>query len=86
MKRTSHRQVPSLVQRGKKRIGKLKSAHDVAKYIARCIRQTEGGGDENRQYKLVTMASMLLKAIEVSYLEDRISALESVLQKKGEVI
>jgi hypothetical protein len=58
------------------RVGRLKTATDVAKFIARCIRKTEGGGDENRKYKQVMMASMLLKAIELSDLEERVSSLE----------
>lgn len=66
----------------KKRIGKLKTAKDVAKYIARCIRKTEQGGEDNRNYKLVMMASMLLKAIEISSLEDRIEKLEKTFQEK----
>lgn len=67
----------------KRRIGKLKSAQDVAKYIARCIRQTEGGGDENRNYKLVMMAGILLKALEVSSLERRIDSLEERISKRS---
>jgi hypothetical protein len=68
----------------RRRIGKLKTASDVAKYIARCIRKTEGGGDENRQYKQVMMASLLLKALEASSLEVRISKLEeSQINRRG---
>jgi hypothetical protein len=59
-----------------KRIGRLKSAQDVAKYIAKCIRRGEGGIDQNFMYKQVMMASMLLRAIEISSLEQRIEKLE----------
>lgn len=62
-----------------KRIGRLKTAQDVAKYIARLIKRTErgeGAAEENRNYKLTMMASILLKAIEVSTLEKRIEKLE----------
>ena len=58
----------------------LKSAQDVARFMARCIRSTvkgEGGkAAENRAYKLVNMSSQLLKAIEVASLEQRLSNLE----------
>ena len=62
----------------RQRIGRLKSAQDVAKYMARCIRRSEKGeGDVvNRYYKLVMMASMMLKAFEAGDLERRIEALE----------
>ena len=61
-----------------------KSASDVAKYIARCIKRTERGeGDGNTNYKLVMMASMLLKAIEGAELEKRIEKLERALQQRG---
>lgn len=59
------------------RIGKLKSAQDVAKYMARCIRRAERGeGDTNECYKLVMMASMMLKSFEAGDIEARISRLE----------
>lgn len=61
----------------KLRIGKLKSAQDVAKYMARCIRRAERGeGDTNECYKLVMMASMMLKAFEAGGIEQRVRALE----------
>jgi hypothetical protein len=68
----SHQKVTRL------RIGKLKTAQDVAKYMARCIRRSEKGeGDAvNRYYKLVMMASMMLKAFEAGDLVQRIEALE----------
>jgi hypothetical protein len=69
----------------RKRLGKLKSASDVARYMAKCIRRTEGGGDENVYYKRVMMASMLLKALEVSALEERVSRLESVARVKSSI-
>ena len=58
----------------------LKTAQDVARFMARCIRTAakgEGGkGAENRAYKLVNMSSQLLKAIEVASLEQRLANLE----------
>lgn len=67
----------------RKRIGCLKTAQDVARYMARCIRRAERGeGEENRHYKLVMMATMLLKAVEASDLEERISKLEQHLKGK----
>jgi hypothetical protein len=60
---------------------RLKTAKDVARYMARCIRRAEQGGDCGDSYKLVTMASMLLKAVEVASLEERIKDLE---QRTGE--
>jgi hypothetical protein len=44
--------------------------------MARCIRRAEGGGSDSANYKLVMMASMLLKALEVSSLEERLEKLE----------
>jgi hypothetical protein len=64
----------------RKRVGPLKSPTDVAKYMARCIRITEKGeGDVNTSYKLVMMASMMLRAFEAGDLEERISRLEEKL-------
>jgi hypothetical protein len=60
----------------KVRVGKLKTVGDVAKYIARCIRRGEGGVDGTRMYRQVMMASILLRAIEISSLEERVEALE----------
>jgi hypothetical protein len=62
----------------KLRIGRLKNAQDVAKYMARCIRRSEKGeGDAvNKYYKQVMMASMMLKAFEAGDIEQRIKALE----------
>ena len=57
---------------------RLKTAKDVARYMARCIRRAEQGGECGDSYKLVTMASMLLKADEVASLEGRIEALEKL--------
>lgn len=56
----------------------LKTAQDVQKFQARCIRRAMTGGDMpvNDSYKLCTMASMLLKSIEVASLEERIKRLE----------
>lgn len=67
----------------KRRI-RLKNASDVARYMSRCIRSVEQVGGEaeaNLSYKKVSMAVMLLKAIEVSSLEERIKDLE---QRTGE--
>jgi hypothetical protein len=62
----------------RQRIGRLKTAQDVAKYMARCIRRGEKGeGDAvNRYYKLTMMASMMLKAFEAGDMEQRIKTLE----------
>jgi hypothetical protein len=62
----------------RKRIGRLKTAQDVAKYVARCIKLAErqGEGAENKYYKQVMMASILLRAVEASSFEERISQLE----------
>ena len=57
---------------------RLKTAKDVARYMAKCIRRAEQGGECGDSYKLVTMASMLLKAVEVASLEGRIEALEKL--------
>ena len=56
----------------------LKTAEDVRRFQARCIRRamTGGGVGVNDSYKLVTAASMLLKSIEVAGLEERIKRLE----------
>jgi hypothetical protein len=70
-------------EKTRKRIGRLKSPSDVAKYIARCIRMTEKGeGDVNTSYKLVMMASMMLKAFETSEFDDRLTRLENTMREK----
>jgi hypothetical protein len=64
------------------RIGSLKRPADVAKFIAKCMKRVERGGegaDPNTNYKLVMMASMLIKALEASEVEDRLSNLERSL-------
>lgn len=67
-----------------KRVGKLKSAQDVRRYMARLMRRTEQRKlDVNRAYKLGCMASMLLKAIETTEIEERLAALE-VQEKEPE--
>jgi hypothetical protein len=70
----------------RKRIGRLKTASDIARYMARCIRRVERGGeggDSNENYKLVMMASVLVKTLEVSSLERRIQKLEEVIGGKS---
>jgi len=62
----------------------------VARYISRCIKKAEQGGEDssaNTYYKLVTMASILLKAIETATFEDRIARLEELakLRKEEEI-
>jgi predicted GTPase len=75
--KSTQKTVPSQsVSSTKRRVGKLKTANDVAKYMASCIRRAEGGGSDSANYKLVMMASMLLKALEVSSLEERLEKLE----------
>lgn len=71
------------IRKQRKRIGPLKTGQDVVRYLARCIKRTERGeGGSNENYKLAMMASMLLKGIEISTLEDRISQLEVALKAK----
>jgi hypothetical protein len=61
---------------------RLKSARDVARFQARCIRAAlTGEGGTTKWYNLVNMSSQLLKAIEVSSLEERISKLEDKLER-----
>lgn len=69
-----------------RRVGKLKSAQDISRYIARVIRRVERGGegaDPNLNYKLVMMASLLLKAIESGALEKRVARLEAQAEEKS---
>ena len=60
----------------RKRIGRLKTAEDVRKYIARCIKSSENHGEVTDCYKKTMMASMLLKAVEVASIEERLTQLE----------
>lgn len=65
---------------------RLKRPQDVAKYMARCIRRVEAdgpGGDPNRAYKLVMMASMMLKAFEAGQMDERIARLEKAVETRG---
>lgn len=61
------------------RIGRLETASDVRKFLARMVKSAvKGGGGTktNDAYKISLMAAQLLKAIEVSELERRITELE----------
>ena len=87
MKKTHRKRAPGQQQTPRRRIGRLKTAKDVAHYIARCIKLSERGGDTegaNTYYKLCCMGSMLLKAIEVSTFEERIERLEELAEIKGD--
>lgn len=73
----------STIRKERKRIGRLKTAQDVARFMAKCIKEAaRGEGAGTKQYNMVNMASQLLKAIEVSELEGRISNLEGELRVK----
>lgn len=62
----------------------MKTASDVAQFMARCIRRAaRGEGDGTTEYKLVMMASMLVKTLEVASLEKRIEQIELTLEQKG---
>jgi hypothetical protein len=64
-------------QQPRKRIGRLRTPQDVAKFMARCIKEAaRGEGTGTKHYNLVNMCSQLLKAIEVADLEKRIENLE----------
>lgn len=83
MKKSLSKAVSCSDSKVRTRVGRLKSSDDVAKYIARCIKRAERGeGEENRRYKLVMMASMLLKAIEAADIEKRVTRLEDVILKE----
>lgn len=84
MKKNSKKKVATQQKQTSKRIGRLKTSTDAAKFMARCIRGgVRGEGDMNTNYKLVMMASMLVKTLEVSSLEQRIEQLERTLKQKG---
>ncbi len=68
----------------RKRIGRLKTAADVRKYIAKVIKRCEREGESNENYKLVMMASMLLKAVESAELEKKIEELERRLNNESQ--
>jgi hypothetical protein len=55
---------------------RLKSASDVAKFQARCIRAALSGQGGTLYFNLVNMSSQLLKSLEVAELEKRIEKLE----------
>lgn len=65
-----------------RRIGRLNTAEDVKKFMAKCIKSAARGVVPRTQYNLVTMASQLLKAIEVANLEARIEQLEKNKERK----
>ena len=65
---------------------RLKRPQDVAKYMARCIRRVERGGegaDANLNYKCVMMASMMLKAFEAGEMEERLAKLEKAIENRA---
>lgn len=59
-----------------RRVGRLKTPSDVAKFMAKCIKRAARNDDPGIQYNLVNMSSQLLKALEQVELEKRIAALE----------
>ena len=64
-------------QQSRKRIGRLRTSEDVARFMAKCIKgAAKGEGMGTKYYNLVNMSSQLLKAIEVADLEKRIEKLE----------
>ncbi len=59
------------------RIGRLTTAADCKRLIARCIKRAAADKkDATNQYRLVNMTAILLKAIESSEFEERIESLE----------
>jgi hypothetical protein len=60
---------------------RLKNAKDAARYIASCIKRAERGGEGNELYKRVCMASILIKALEVATLEERMAQIEQLLAR-----
>jgi hypothetical protein len=68
----------------RKRIGRLKTASDDEKYIARKIKQVERGEEDvNHAYKLVIMAFMHQKAVVNGSLEKRVAQLEEWRKQSG---
>lgn len=61
---------------------RLKTPKDVCRYISSCIKRAERGGGDNTFYKRVMMASMLMKALEVSEIEERLKHLEEIAERK----
>jgi len=81
MKMNAKAQQKDTEQKPRKRIGRLKSAEDVARFMAKCIKEAaRGEGTATKQYNMVNMASQLLRAIEVSELEKRLAVLERKVQ------
>jgi len=78
-KKTSKKAIEKAVPSKRIRVGKLQNTQEVAKFQARVIKQAVKGDGEviNDSYKLVMMASMLAKTLEVSDLEKRIEILET---------
>lgn len=80
---THKRHEKNAEQQPRKRIGRLKTPQDVARFMAKCIKEAaRGEGTATKQYNMVNMASQLLKAIEVAQLEERIEALERRMNGK----
>jgi hypothetical protein len=68
----------------RQRIGRLKSAADVQKFIARMIKRIARGEGVADAYKACVAAGVLLKAVELTSLEERISLLEKSIGGKNE--
>ena len=62
------------------RLGRLQTLQEVARFQARVIKSAARrvGGDNNFEYKLCMMASMLARTLETSDLAKRIEALEAL--------
>jgi len=78
-KKTSKKAIEKPLPIKRIRVGKLATAQEIAKFQARIIKKAVkgDGGVINDWYKLVMMASMLAKTLEVSDLEKRIEILET---------
>jgi hypothetical protein len=76
---TSTKQKEDIVRCRRRRVGRLKTAGDVSHFIALCVKRAARGEGENLNFKLVNMATQLLKAIEIAEIERRIEQLQKRL-------
>jgi len=82
-------QTSAVVQHRKRafRVGRLETVADIAQFERRLLKSAtrsavgrEGGVSVNDAYKLSAVCSILVKAVEVSELEDRLQALEKKME------
>jgi hypothetical protein len=72
----SESKLTDLKKKRRQRVGRLKTASDVRIFVSRMLKRIARGEGVSDAYKAVIGAGVLLKAVELTDLQDRIEKLE----------